>query len=212
MSTHSLPTHLAEATAPVTNPMELGIHRSMSVMQTGQPVRTRLVMLPPPADRMDTVKKSRANLAGNLTRIINKARDAIATNRSTRTLSSYQTRIKEALQALLEMQDHFLQQVRSELEYQNAVRWMYDRNTTAKVTLRDLDIIINAGDRRACTESSAPSVHSAEASIVSRSQSRGSGSDRQRLQLEAEEACLELEQTRRRAALERQERHVQTRG
>ena len=105
MSTHSLPTHLAEATALVTNPMELGIQ---SVIQTGQPARTRLVMLP--ADRMDTVKKSRANLAGNLTRTINKARDAIATNRSTRTLSSYQRRIKEALR----IRDEFHIQVRAD--------------------------------------------------------------------------------------------------
>ena len=200
MSTHSLPTHLAEATAPMTDPVELEIHSS------------RRVMLPPPADRMETVKKSRANLAGNLTRIINKARDAIATNRSTRTLGSYHTREKEALHALLEMQDRFLQQVRSELEYQNAVHWMYNRDTIAKGTLRDLDVIINTGNRRAWTESSAPSIHSTEASIVSWSQSRRSSSDRQQLQLEAEQACLELEQTRRRAALERQERHVQAKA
>ena len=89
------------------------------------------------------------------------------------------------------MQDRFLQQVRSEPEYQNAVHWMYDRNTIAKVTLRDLDIIIKAGDHRAHTESSVSSVHSAQTSIHSFT--------------DPEQACLELEQTRRRAALEEAE-------
>ena len=153
------------------------------------------------------LKNIRSTMARNLTRVVNKSREAMDCHRSARTLDGYRARVADALQALVEAQGVFLQQMATAAEQENARQWMQDRVDKADEVLGQLDKMLVPGHHRSRTTSSVcTSIRSESSQPSAISRSRSSQSSRAtRLRLEAEQAQLELEQTRRRVTLEAQQ-------
>ena len=141
-------------------------------------------------ENMSTLETMQYTYAAGLQRLCEKAKQAVLDRRSKSTLSTYDESIRDSFAVLSQANILHINSLNLPSLKEVAIQWMQDRQSEVDEVLHELRIALRSG------------------SILSRSVSeysqRSLNSSNRQLELEAEQAALELKQAKRRAGVNRQ--------
>ena len=155
-------------------------------------------------EHVSRLQNMRSLYATNLSRICQRARQAVKDRRSRKTLFDHLDNIGESLATLSCANDVYVNSLTVPSLRYDAIKWMEIQQRDADIVCSELQQASDRSDILSRTATSAPSEHSISSHHTKpsqRTQLSGHSQTSQQLKLKAEQAALEARQAERRAAV-----------